>query len=561
MNSNLKENNSKTLYLEAIFSTAFAFVFAITFFEISYDDSYDAFTSNLSAMQFSSFSLNDWHYLGIILIKDFLKLIQDHFQSINVLGTTFISLNTISLYYTLISLQFLILFQYGKVVRYLILMITSLFFIEHIISISHTPFATIFSGISLVNILFKDLDKRKSFLHNSIFLFGFLARPESGIGALIIISVGYLLYSFNIPKLLKKISIPLITLIVFVLTFTIHRNYTKRFEIKLEPDIEYVMSTNNIVPISEMQNQTDSIRYKMASKGMFIDTSFVNIDFLRSISLGSSSFNVQKFKVSLENVYNLYLHYLIIPVSILILLLLFLFSKKEFGLLLRILIFNTFLYLLLCYLDYHVNISSRHFTGIQVISIFVSFLIFNRSKITLLSNYIKAPAFLILFVGIFISLNNVVANHNQVINEVHCLEKVMNSFEKEIRNEIVIVGLSTFHLFDRNYSFSNNIYKKNTYLIYDASNYSIVPRYTSYLSNVCKCNASIPGDFFKWAAENDAVFITTKDRYELISEYYNYKYRKPLKFYNLPSVELIETPKCIENNINNGYEIKRVIID
>ena len=93
----------------ALFYSILTIVIAVTFFDVVFDDSYDSFTSNISAFQFTSFSMFDQHYLGILLIRDVLKFLQGLLPEINIFSSFYILSNIISLVYTLTTLKKVIL--------------------------------------------------------------------------------------------------------------------------------------------------------------------------------------------------------------------------------------------------------------------------------------------------------------------------------------------------------------------------------------------------------------------------------------------------------------------
>ncbi|MEX2588754.1 MAG: hypothetical protein WD334_01030, partial [Chitinophagales bacterium] len=532
-----------------------------SFFEIVFDDSYDAFISQMSSQQYSDFSLMDQHYLLVILFRDFYKIIQDLLPQINVFSTAYILSNICSLYYTLYTLRVLILRKTSFLVRFVLLSILTALFLENIISITHTRFALIFSGVALINLLFRNLKWKGIVIHHILFLFGFLTRPESGIGMIIIVSAAYLILHFRPLALVKKTIIPLSAVLIFFLALQIHKEFTNRFEIKIEPDIEYALSTNRLVPISQMTNAKDSLRYEMAMYGMFIDTAFVNVNFLNRIVSNQFELNQNQIQESVINILSLQYYYLIIPVLFIIIILIsiILFNNKIIAF--KIILFKAFIFSLLVYLAYNAPLAERHFISIEIITLLlIAYFVFSNNSLSSikLNKVFVATSLLIIIGSTAITLNNALGNQIQVAEEVECLKSNMVQTENVYQNEILIINLSTFHLLDLKYSFLNKNYKENDYLIWDLSNYSIVPRYLAYLSKICNCNASKPEEFLKWAEEKKAIFLSDIKRSELIERYMYLVHNTKIEFTDAAKSKQIKHPDCISNSIFGNYIMQNV---
>lgn len=541
----------------AISLTLLSSICCLVFFNIVFDDSYDGLISNISNGQFSNFSLMDQHYLGILVIRDFYKILQDLMPNINVFATMYLVSSILSLYYTLLFLLSIPLKNKSFIFSLIILLITSLIFLENIVSITHTRFATVFCGVSLLFILWGNLSNKAYFFHFLVFLFGMLTRPESGIGMLLIVGVGFLIHKFQPLLLVKRFFFPFSSILVLVLIFLVHKHYTNRFEIKIEPDIEYAFSTDRLMPIDSMKNAADSLKYLMGTSGMFIDTSYVSASFLKSLVVNQYQVDFIQLKNSFFNIYELFYKYNLFALIIILAIIFSIFTNNRK--LSKILLFILFFYSLLIYLDYTVKVEDRHFVSLNIISSILMLMFFNKLSFRNIVSHPKPPFVVVislLLISSFSTVSNALGNQVQVADDVACLESVMEDIEMIYQDKIIVASLATFHLFDRKYTFRNNNYKKNTYLIYDLSNYSIVPRYLAYLSEICNCSAEKPEQFFNWAFENNVIFLSVEERFELIEKYLILKHNIDSEFEEVVLSKKHQKPNCMNNSVYKDYFIK-----
>jgi hypothetical protein len=525
---------------------------------IVFDDSYDCGYANFSRFQFSDFSLYDLHYLLNVLLSKIYMYLQDTFPSISLFPVIYVTANIFSLFYAVNTLLRVSLNR-NNLLFIAIFAAIHLILLENIISISHTRYATVISGLALINLFFYKNSKTATAIHCVFFVFAFLTRPESAMGAFLIVVVGGLLLSVNYIALFKKSILPLLLFSLFFLSLSIHKQFTNRFEIKIEPDIEYALSTQRVTPISAMKTLEDSVRYEMALNGIFIDTAFTHVQFLNEIKINSIAVDFKKFVASLLNILFFYEYYLLFSFFIIIFNFLLTYSG-HYNAALKFTLFNLFVFFLLAYLDYNVKLADRHIIGIQFLSLMVGTIFFYKQKIRFFSkplwfNFI----FLLLFIlASKLTLSNAIGNQFQVEKEVNCYIEVMQDFETVYQDKTVVVTNSTIHLFDRNFSFFNDNYTQNNYLIYDMATNSILPRYLNYLDRLCQCRSHIPMEFFQWAAKNEVIFLINTHRSDIIEKYMKVNYNAEMRFEIDGQAHLHNVPDCTEYSIYNDYQIKTV---
>lgn len=533
-------------------------ILALSNYQLVFDDSYDCAYANLSRFQFTDFSLYDLHYLLNVLLSKVYMFLQDTFTSISVFPVIYVLANIFSLFYAVNTLVRVSPVN-NRFLFVLIFIAIHLLLVENIISISHTRYATVISGLALINLFLYRNSKTATIIHCIFFVFAFLTRPESAMGAFLIVVVGSFLLSVNYVAIFKRSVLPLGLFFAFFLSLTVHKQFTNRFEIKIEPDIEYALSTGRVVPISAMKTLEDSVRYEMSVNGMFIDTAFTHVQFLNDIKINTIAVDFKKFTSSLINVFSFYKYYLLFSFFIIIFVFLLLYSGHYFTAF-KFIIFNLFIVLLLAYLDYNVRLADRHIIGIQFLSLMVGTILFYKQKT---KNFSKPMWFNIILNVLFISvakhtMSNALGNQQQVAQEVNCYVEVMRDFESVYQDRIVVVTNGSFHLFDRNFSFFNDNYTQNNYLMYDMVTNSILPRNLSYLDSMCNCRSHIPLEFLQWAAENEVIFLTNNYRSSIIEKYMMVRYGVKMRFEIDEKARMHKVPECMEYSIYNDYEIKRV---
>lgn len=530
----------------ALVYTIVTFLIAIVFFQFVFDDSYDAFLSNMSAFQFTDFSLFDQHYLGLIFIRDLLKFLQHLLPKINIFASAYILLNVLSLFYLLFSLHQYIPIKSSLLKHFFSLLFCAIF-IENIISITHTRFATLFAGIAIINLLYYTRNKKSYLFHFLIFLLGFFARPESALGVLIIVGAAHLIFSANIGRFIKAFSLPTLTIILFIIIFNIDKASTQRFEIKIEPDIEYALSTNRLIPIGLMENEQDSLKYEMAQAAMFIDTSFVSVEFLRDLLTNQFNFESQRLVQAIKDICFFYKYYSLFSLLFVVMFLTLILNKRYLSAF-KLSLYQLFIFILLSALDYNIAVADRHFISVVMLVGMMQIIFIVKHKLHLSRPYLILFAFTLLF-GTGVSAANALNNQTLVAKEVRCVSDYMSKFEANYHNQKLIITHSSFHLLDKQYSFFRDSYTKNDYLLYDAVNYSIVPRNLEYLSKKCKCNAERPEQFLKWAADQKAIFLLTEERAVLMESYMKLVHKVKLEFSLEAGYQNWDRPSCLENLI------------
>jgi hypothetical protein len=388
-----------------------------------------------------------------------------------------------------------------------------------------------------------------------------LHRPESGLGLFFFIGIG-MLFFFGIQSwvLINRWKYPFISLLILLGIFYLDWQKTTYFERKIEPDIEYALTTQRVLDISEMMTYEDSLKFQMTRYGIFIDDEFVSLDYLKRITSVAYNFNPPKFKKSLATILDFGSYYVYFPVFLFVVLL-FPLINRRWLLVLSIVLLNTVYFLLYAYIEYNTDISNRHLSPFLVLQVLLNILLlFKYHKIQGLQSFAFLFSMFILLIFAWRTLQNYSTKYNILHQEVSCLEKTMESIEKQYQNQIVVISLFNYRLLDHPFSFYTNNYKANTYILYDLSYYSLVPPNEQYLAKLCACDPENPLEFFTWLQEVNGLYVSVEPRFELIENYMNFNHGVDFKFVQFDQDLKLIKPACILNSQQGEFEMKRIFM-
>jgi hypothetical protein len=505
-------------FTTSLLLSVFAFLLIPVWFSFVTDD-YAYFMGALAAKQFGDFAYFDVHFQGFVGIREIYKLFYHFWPQINWHYVYALFFEFLSLFLLLDTLSRIILANASTLVKRSIQILVILIYIENIAFVSHTRVSIIFCGLALINLLFaKELRTRALILNSILFILGLLLRSESAIGATLLVSAGYLIYAFRPLKLIGRIWLPALSIFTFISIFYIDRAYTDIYNRKIEPDIEYKIMARHMVPLSTMGSDIDSVKYEAATVGMWFDTKEMSPEFMRSLLLPGIAFNFSQAKLVFNHVTSFYKHYLfVIPVLAALLLFVSLFAVHRKIILIRMMLIAVVSFALIYILDINgLLVSYRHFLSLQLLSLMLLLYCFFSSGNL---NVKPSEKWLIAVVlsGVIWSILATVYNYKQKNTEADeitaMMEQTMKAFEGKYSNKIVAATIDNRFMFDRKFSLFNQMYHGNTYLMFDWFTFPLTPRYVSYLSRTCQCNAEDPVEFFKWLGDKNALYLSVPYRY------------------------------------------------
>lgn len=545
-------------YAKEICLTLSSFIFVLFYFPIVYDESYGSFCNNQLIGQFTDKPLMDLYYLAWVGFNEIYKGLHTLIPSINWGGIAFLMFNVLGLLLLLYATK--VLLKQLQVANIQILIIQVFFciiYLDNFMSITHTRFSIFYCGMALILLALKqDLQKKHVLLYSLLFIIGMLHRPESGPGMLFFSAIAMV---FIQPKkmfsLTKRWLFPVLSVLVLLGIFTVDWMLTDKFEKKIEPNIEYALTTKRIVGLEEMKTPEDSLKYQMANHGIFIDEEFVSIEFLKAITDVQFAFNASKFLMSIKKVLAYWNYYIYFTVFIILSTIYFLvFTEKRIFL--QFLAFNLFGMVLYAYIQYNTDISNRHLSPFLLLQTLLNFYLLYSAKNkrqSLLNIFI-----LILFIPAVLSAQNYAEKYRTIKSEVDCFGEIMNHIEAHYQDRYIVVSLFNYRLLDKLFRFTNETYQGNTYLLYDLSYYSLVPPNQNYLASLCNCNPKNPVAFFAWLAKENGLYISVDKRFELIEKYMQDFQKKDFSFYQDDYDSMLIKPNCIGGSGFGNYYLKQI---
>jgi hypothetical protein len=518
-------------------------------------DDYSFFMGALAAKQFSDFTYFDVHFQGFMGVREIYRICYHLLPQINWHFIYAILFDMLGLFLMLRTLRAIILKSTSGLLVKLIQLFFVLIYIENIAFISHTRVSLIFCGIALFNLAFtKQLSRKDIILNGLVFLLGLLLRSESSIATLLIISAGFLIYTFNPIDLAKRIWLPILSISIFLSIFFFDLANTTVFVRKVEPEIEYKMMANRVVDISEMRTAKDSVKYEAARAGMWFDMKEVSPEFMRSIILQGSDYSSKHMKAVYSHVMGFYYYYFFIGCSIIALILLSLLMLEDrVKIVIRMVFFTLAVFLIIYAIDYNgFLVSNRHFLSMQIISLMIICFYFFDAKKKKSSFSKLLVTFILLFplIGVSKAVSNYKQQSKSIDEQTTLMVNTMKEFEKRYTNRIVAITIDSRFLFDNHFDIFNANYTKNTYLMFDWFTFPLTPRYVDYLSRKCNCDANDPVVFYKWLAANNALYFSVPFRYDLTTRYMknvhelDVEFVDPVKMNSLNSIDNKQTEDC-----------------
>jgi hypothetical protein len=549
---------------EELLLTLFSFLSCFIFFTLVTDD-YTSFSSNCAEGQFSDYPycIYYWGYLGIAWVY---RILYNAWPRYDWLSMSLLFFEFCALYLILRVIKKVIMKDtpYKSLVR-AIQFLFALFFFENIIYLSHTRSSLLFCGIALLNLVFPDkVSKRDSFIYTLLFILGMLIRPESSIGMILLVSIGFLCYRFDLIHLARRSFFPVLATSILFIGYSIDWSNSDLFLKKVEPEIEYKLMEKRVTDISVMHTAVDSVKYQATVAGLCFDTRVLTPAYFRKILVPGVDMSLAHIKLRFFHIISLYKYYLFIPFFSMMLLLLCIVQWGSWIWVFRICIFEATTFGIIYFADYTGGlICGRHFLNLQIISLLILLFYFFKAengsiifwrKLKLLSAF----CFLFVLYGIKISLNNYKSDSTGIAEDTYCYEQAMQNIDSSYTNRIIILTTNNFHLFDHTFSITNKKYTHNTYLMYDVWTYCLFPEYTHYLAKECNCDPLNPDSFFNWLASKRALYIAEPWRFDLTARYMNIVHGQKLKF--APDYQF-KKPECIKDRTMGKFELKQVNVE
>ncbi|MBS1685338.1 MAG: hypothetical protein JSS76_11300 [Bacteroidetes bacterium] len=502
-----------------IFSISYLFFYPVV-------DDYSFFASSLAAHQFSDFSYFDFHWQGYIGIREIYKAFYYLLPQVNWHYVFSILTEFAGLYLLLRVLRTIALDTVRD--EWLIISLQVLFgllYIQDIISVSHTRVSIIFCGVAVYRLAFLQRPRRQDTIADTLlYITGLLLRPESSIGTLLLAGTGLLLFTLDIRYTLRRLWIPASIVIVFLALFAIDLQTTDIYVRQIEPEIEYKVMADRMLPLSAMQTPQDSVKREALKIGMWFDTRGMSPAYMRSILLPGGDFSPAHSLAVFYHVYGFYKYYSFIDVFIVLLLLLSVLApQRDWGSVWRMMVFSIFSFLVIYLLDYNgFLVCDRHFLNLQFTSLLIlSYFFFHQPGIPgILQGAVRLGIGLcVAFVFLCFTIARYAHDNKNTYADIEAAEQMMKKIESRYSGRLVISTIDGRFLFDQHFSVWNHNYTANRYILYDWFTFASTPRYVDYLSRSCGCDAADPAALFRWFAGQKALYLAVPYRSALTSRY------------------------------------------
>jgi len=413
-----------------------------------------------------------------------------------------------------------------------LIIVFSIFFATFYVIHFLTMVSFIMSFASIIKLINNYEENRSTLINNLpyfiLFILASAIRWEPPLITLIIMCLYYLILVNNedlrlkVLSMFKIFSIPsiiLISLIIYVGFRIINGN---EFYEKIEPELEYeLMSRNNFIPISSMTNKVDSMRYQAVYLGIWGDAETNDAAFLRSLVGGEKQNRqylfenaISQFQISLIESKSIFIFNSILFIFLFITT--FILNPVNAF---KLLLFHSLLYIFLFILGYRVKIVDT--TIIPILfsaSCLYLFYLFkqreNPPKFVLFSLYLVSTIFQLKFLFNYSKIaekeyQEVKAIYYNIENNFHDKHILLDRFSEKI----VLRGFKPFQKID--------VFKNNSYYIFDSQHLSTLEPYRTFLNKSCNCNANNYKDYFTFITNNneDFVFIINEENPPFFEDY------------------------------------------
>lgn len=499
---------------------------------------------NLPGKQFCDYPYLDTYYLGIVGINAILGQIYDLWPGINWYLIFLLLTDFLGLWLILREIRkIMALRSYDYRMTVILQILFGLFYLDNVMVLSHSRVSLVLAGIGLYYLLFTDRPGILRYLfYYLVFILGVLIRPEGGMGSILFIGGGFLIYKFDLKTLITRLALPAMFTALLWGGFALDEHCTSDFVKKVEPEVEYKMMARRVVPLAAMQTAEDSIKYQAARMGIWFDFKTMTPEYLRSIQLSTFDLNMNQVtdqklarphsfhigaSLGIQHVIDVmfhtgtfYLDYLFAPVIILVFFTLSL-SSGMYRLAWRIAIYSMYTFLLFFAIDYNgFLLGERHFMGFEVVAlVIILYFYFSETKPATYNKGQLALASVAIAVSLAYTLYYYKQTNNESASELNQHLTEMAALERCYQGRLVVLTNDSYTLFDQKISLKTHNYDKNKYILFDVFTYSLTPNYLDYLHRQCQCDPSDPVAFYRWLSCERALYIVTPKRQQLTEKY------------------------------------------
>lgn len=431
-----------------------------------------------------------------------------------------------------------------------------LVYADHNIHFIFTRISYITVGTAFVGLIYffgsvADIKKRPLlFLGiNVLFTLGALCRIESSAALALLVFAFSCLYLKSIKQSIILFLYPVLFLSTFILYLSYRVKSSDAFYARVEPEIEaQFVERQNKIPLGDMTNAKDSVKYKMAAEIAWIDPNVITPEFMRSMirEEGVMFTDARQWRRVLGDIvlvtgnnWATTLFTIVFALSVA----LGQDSKSRFRWILYLLFFWFYLFIQ----AYTFKINDRSFlpnTSMFIFSLLLVALSVIYSKYRAGWNYAIVGSILIFTL---LQLNYLRNEVNILRSDLATYQYNTQKIEETAKGKYLVVNSSSFdyvfsshrpfHPFD--YSSFKRIYITDGHVI------PYIPYYKDYLEGECKCSVYNFPSFWTYlkSIRKDVIIMSTPQRMEVLQEYLKVMYGYQLNIEVIKAMPLLKVRK------------------
>lgn len=397
---------------------------------------------------------------------------------------------------------------------------------EYVLTLEATRIA--FSlGTASTLILLGDNRKYKYFnwWTSVFFLLGILTRPETGVLVLIIQAFLYLFVRRENSYLRGFLGNTAVAVLIMGI-ISYDRLSTSDFMKQFEPELGYqLLDRKNIVPISEMKNAVDSMKY-IGVNNLITDTAFISINFLRGLVGVNSYWGVTTDLIERTKEIFIYSATNASGLIIIYVALLFLLLKQQLSVsrskALKFWGFTISVWAIILTIIYFIKMERWVFNSVMLLLIFILINEINWNNVFNFKTTIYI-SFTVVLLGIYMEFVQEQNYMQQIKHEVASNIVFTDRVKAKYKNKIIMPGISQLQmLFNciKPYQLPDFTAFKRIYLL-DCDVVYIEEHYNKFLQRECNCEAGSFSNLWDFLAgrKDEVSIIMDEERKNIIHDY------------------------------------------
>lgn len=519
-------------------SISFIIMLSVEAFFGSYYEEYQAlFNSMLSGNMSPGILFESWYYQGYIGVSYLFARLYSAVPHVEWLGWVTYALMTVAggIFLFLLEKVSYVKGVSRPVLTALQLVCGFLFLSDHVLNLVNARMVFLMCGASILGmiVLFSDWGsiRKHRWVYAGLltcFSIGSLFRPEAALAVVLLLTCFSVVWNGNVLRGVLVTVFPLLISLAVVLGILVDIRNSDEFHKQVEPDVEmqYTMRIN-VVPISDMPNGRDSLRYEAALQMIWGDPKVISVEFLRSLIATPpytawSAVQIQRTVDLLIDYAYRYWHLFAVSFTLLVLLLIRLLRERQWILSLLVLLYVAGFFISMAVQTYFVRMTPWSFS--PYLSIFIASIILLFLKhVGLQFNRTIAMAVICLIFGVFTHVMFLLPASKRLRGQMKSRQQMYDRTLQLTNGGTLLITPSSFQHFlsareplkPFDFSAFHRLY------FFESQVASLLPGYHDYLNRECGCDVSHLPNFYNHLLhrEESIYCLTTPERADLIERY------------------------------------------